>query len=62
MYAEIPSILMDTVLTVSVHNSVARIVFARLDPSNKAQPVVELCIPLSQVASVMKALSTIKRD
>lgn len=59
---DVPSALVDTIHSISVHNSVARIVFVRLDASNQAQPVFELCIPVSQIGSVMKALSSIRQN
>jgi hypothetical protein len=60
--SETPSILADTVHSVSVHNGVARVLFTRLDADNKGQPVVELLIPVNQITQVMKALSTIRRE
>lgn len=57
----IPSILCDAVKTVAVHNGVARVVLMRLDADGQSFPVLELQIPVPQVADVVKALASIRR-
>ena len=54
-------IFCDNVQSVGVHNGIARIAFIRLDAAGSPSPVLELLIPVGQVASLAKALHSITR-
>ena len=50
-----PTYLVDGVSAIAVHNGVARIQFMRLNVEGKAEPSVELAVPVPQVRSIMEA-------
>ncbi len=58
---EAPVVFCDAVQAVGVHNGLARITFIRLDVSGQPAPALELLIPVTQVATLGRALQALAR-
>ena len=56
-----PSIIVDGIQTVGVHNGIARVQFIRLGPDGKPIPAVELLIPVNQAGQIVQGLAKIGR-
>jgi hypothetical protein len=50
----------DGVHGIAVYNGIAKIVLVRLDTNGTNHPVVELSIPVGQISTIVRALSTIR--
>ena len=50
------SIAVDGIQTAGVHNGIARIQFMRLGADGKPIPVLELLVPVSQLAAIAQGL------
>jgi hypothetical protein len=61
MADETPSIIVDGIHTVGIHNGVARVKFIRLAADGKPVPAVELLIPVPQIAVIVQGLGKIAR-
>ena len=53
------AVVVDGIQTVGVHNGVARIQFMRLGADGNPVPVMEMLIPINQVAAISHGLSKI---
>ena len=54
-----PTIAVDGIQTVGVHNGVARVQFIRLAPDGKPVPAVELLIPVNQAMLIAQGIGKI---
>ena len=56
----VPSILVDAIQSIGVHNGVARVVMVRLNADGTPAPVLELLLPVAQVDALAAGLSKIR--
>lgn len=57
---QIPSVLVDAVQSIGVHNGVARLVLVRLNADGTSAPVIELLVPVAQVDSLVNGLGKVR--
>jgi hypothetical protein len=58
---QVPNFLVDGVNAVAIHNGVMRMQFMRLAVSGRAEAVVELSIPVSQMRSIGEAFTKVSK-
>lgn len=55
-----PTLMVDGIRTISIHNDVVRIQFMQLDNDGKPADTLRLLVPMKQVQQIADALKTIK--
>lgn len=60
MSEKIDSVVVDGIQSIGVHNGIARVTFMRLGADGKPEPVIEICIPANQAATIAQGIGKIR--